>query len=487
MKNITLNFLCHADFSGRLRKSEQNIGFPAFAAQVEALRSNNPEGTLLLDAGDAFSTNFWGGKPIVKALNMINTDVMTLGNHEFDRGIIFLEECIANCEFPVLCGNIIEKETGENPAGTLPYVILEKLGVKIGILGITSEYTPYMVEKTAFEPFRATSAIDCAKKYIPEMRLKGAEIIIALMHCPFYVEENNTISGELWDIFKEIPPVDVCIGGHIPGDFASIIGDTCVLKAGFGGESIGHAQLVFNTETRKVTAKSCEVIQTDPTGKSSKEIEDYIQSVVGPFESFFTEHIAQAEEHWDMRLAVESKLGDFLADCLRYGGNTTLSYMNATSAGGEIKPGIVTREMITQVAGFNDLIFTGKMTGKQLYQLVELVYEPDRFGNNAGIIFSGFHAQLDHTAKSPNKVLQLTLPDGTPIQPKEQYSVATSAYMASGGNDTELIANSISWKESDLRFYDAAFDYAKKIEVLSVKDWPRITAKGHPENDNSPF
>ena len=161
--------------------------------------------------------------------------------------------------------------------------------------------------------------------------------------------------------------------------------------------------------------------------------------------------------------------------------------MNATSAGGEIKPGIVTREMITQVAGFNDLIFTGKMTGKQLYQLVELVYEPDRFGNNAGIIFSGFHAQLDHTAKSPNKVLQLTLPDGTPIQPKEQYSVATSAYMASGGNDTELIANSISWKESDLRFYDAAFDYAKKIEVLSVKDWPRITAKGHPENDNSPF
>ena len=52
-----------------------------------------------MDAGDEFAVNFWGGKPVAKALQLIGTDVLTLGNHEFDWGKEFLEETIAACEF----------------------------------------------------------------------------------------------------------------------------------------------------------------------------------------------------------------------------------------------------------------------------------------------------------------------------------------------------------------------------------------------------
>ena len=150
---ILLDILCHADFSGRLRKTPDSPGIAAFAAEVEGLRARNPGGTLLLSAGDEFSANLWGGQPIVGAMNLLKTYAMTLGNHEFDRGPEFLEDCIAGCQFPVLCANVKKKDSEVPVAGTAPYTILERRGIKIGVLGLTTEYTPYMVEKSAFEMF----------------------------------------------------------------------------------------------------------------------------------------------------------------------------------------------------------------------------------------------------------------------------------------------------------------------------------------------
>ncbi len=484
---ITLDLLSYADFSGRLRKSKSGPGLPAFVATIDSVREQNPEGTLLLDAGDQFTANLWGGLPMVEAMNLMGVDVMTLGNHEFDWGPDFLEKCIAACDFPVLCANVQYKGTGLPVKGAIPYTIVERSGVKIGVLGVTTEYTPYMVEKSAFLTLEVTSIIEACHRYLPEMREQGAEVLVVLAHCPFYIEEDNSITGELWDIMQGIPEVDVLIGGHIPGDYANVIGDTCVFKSGFADASLGHARLVFDTQTRNVVARRCQILQTDWSAEGKEEVRDFVDRVTGPFEDYFNKPLAEAEELWKMTLARESKLGDFLADCLRFGGKTELAYMNATSAGGMIEPGLVTQATVTEVNGFNDLIHVGEITGKQLYELMELVYEPERFGNNAAILISGFHAELDHTQASPHKVVRLTLPDGTAIDPERRYSVATSAYMASGGNDTSQVANQINFEATDLLYHDAAFAYAQQQKILAVPDWPRFKEKGTPENDNSPF
>ena len=124
-----------------------------------------------------------------------------------------------------------------------------------------------------------------------------------------------------------------------------------------------------------------------------------------------------------MTLAHESKLGDFLADCLRYGGQTELSYMNTTSACGELLPGEITREELLYCAAFDDETFTGIITGAQLHALLEAVYEPERFGNNAAIAFSGFHAAVDHTRPGGQKVL---LSRGRTARPLRRTSASAS-------------------------------------------------------------
>ena len=483
---LELDILCHADFSGRLRRTPDSPGIAAFDAFVARQRAQNPQGTLLLSAGDEFSTNLWGGQPVVGAMNLLKPDAMTLGNHEFDHGTEFLDPCVAACHFPVLCANVSLKSGGP-VAGTKPYVILQRNGVSIGVLGLTTEYTPCMVEKTAFEAFQMAPAAEAAHRWIPQMRAQGAQIIIALTHMPFYIAEDGTISGEMWDLMQNMPPVDVCIGGHIPGDYAAVLNGTCAVKAGFGGVSLGHIKLVYDTQTQCITQKSCEILHTPFETVCGTPMAAYAQRVLEPFERYLAEPLAILREPWPMHLAQECKLGDFLADCMRHGGNTQIAYMNATSSGGCLDAGQVTMDDILRVNGFNDLIYTARMTGQQLYDLMEGVYEPQRFGNNAGLLVSGFHVKVDHTRLSPNKVLSLTLPDGTPISPEDEFTVSTSAYMASGGNDTSFVASQIHWKKTDIHYHDAVAQWAKLHSVLHIPDWPRFQETGTPENNHAPF
>jgi len=486
-KPIVIDILAHADFSGRLKRSKRNPGFAAFGTAIEAVRRENPAGTLLLDAGDAFCTNFWGGAPCVGAVSLLKADALALGNHEFDRGQAFLNDCIRLADFPILCANIIERETGTLIPGTKPYVLLEKADVKIGVIGVTTEYTSRMVTAASFAPYEIRSCAKACQEYIPQVRKAGADIVVLLAHIPFYVEADGSVSGELIDLLHEIPEVDACVGGHIPGDFAGLAGNTVVLKGGFSGHSLCHARLFFDRDLGRITDRTYQVLQTDWNAKPIPAYKQYEERVTEPFRNFFEDVLATTDETWTIRLSAETKLGNLLADCVQSAAGTDVAYMNATSAAHGIEPGPVTAEDVTAVMGFNDPILRANITGAQLYELFELVYVPERFGNNAGLLHAGLIVYADHTKPAFSKIRLITLVDGTPVEPDKTYTVATSEYMASGGNDTGQVANALQWEPIDIRMYEAVFAYLRKQGELRVSPEKRMHEIGRPENDNSPF
>ena len=487
MSEIKLDILAHADFSGRLRATKRCPGHAVFLTEIDRLRRENPEGTLLLDAGDEFSANFWGGAPMVGAVSIAGTDAMTLGNHEFDRGEDFLDDCISRADFPILCANIVRRDTGELIPGTKPWVMLQRQGVKIGVLGLTTEYTPYMVTAASFAPFEARSCAEAARRYIPEMLSAGAEVTVVLAHIPFYREEGGGISGELRELLDSIPHVDVCMGGHIPGDYAAVLDNTVIMKGGFGGVSLCHAELWFDTDTRQVVRRAGRVHLTDWALAPKAEYKRYADSVTDEFKDFFEKPLAVTDERWQIRLSYETRLGNYFAQCVQEAAEADFAYMNATSAGGTIEPGTVTAEDITAVMGFNDPILKTRMTGAQIWELFELVYVPERYGNNAGLMFSGIIVHVDHTKPAYNKIQAITMKDGTPIDLDRLYTVASSEYMSSGGNDTAQVAGKVEWQEIGVRVYDAIFASLEKYGRMELSGEQRMHAIGTPENDNAPF
>jgi len=289
------------------------------------------------------------------------------------------------------------------------------------------------------------------------------------------------------DIMNAMPFVDVCIGGHIPGDFAGLCGDTIVVKGGFGGVSLCHAMIEFDTDRGEVVSRDAQMLITDWDAEPVPELKAHADIITAPFEDFFEKPLAVTDEEWTIRLSAETKLNNFFAQCVQETAGVDFAYMNATSAGGTIKPGTVTAEDITAVMGFNDPILKTEMTGEQIYELFELVYEPERFGNNAGLMYSGLVVYADHTKPAFEKILKITLRDGTDIDREKVYSVASSEYMSSGGNGTAQLANRLSWSEIGVRIYDSIFMYLEKYGYMKVSPEQRMHEIGRPENDNSPF
>lgn len=485
---LKFDILNHADFHGHFREDEDTPGLSRFAKAIQRVRDLNPDGTLLLDAGDNTNKVLWPAEQVFEGLHLLGTDAHTLGNHEFDKGQAVLEHNIAYASqfFPIVCSNAYLKGTDVRVPGTVPCVILERMGVKFGIVGCTTEYTPKMVEMTAFAPYEVRSAVHEIRKYVPIMKQEGADIIVVLSHFPFYFE--NGEGGELFDVLHQVEdlPIDVMIGGHIPGDYAKVYHDIAVSKGGFGGCSLPHITLHFDTETRKVVKKEGRVINVLKELERIDEIQAFQEKVIEPFRDFYEKPIGYAVDTLPMRLAYESPMGNFIADAIRDKAQTDIGYFNATSCGRKIEKGELTRFSIHKAIAFNETIHLTKMKGQLIYDLFECVLEPHRFGNNANIIFSGIRVEIDNT-KEINKVLSICLNDGTPLDKEKEYTVCSSKYMSSGGNDTRSIASQVEWVDNGYRIHDAIADYITKLQKIESKMDHRYKMIGEVVNDNSPW
>ena len=483
----TIRILSHADYSGQIRRSENASGLSFFKHAIDRYRNEDPEHTLLLDAGDNFKHVLWDDF-VRKEVLLLGTDVFELGNHEFDNGKAELEFRISEIsdKVEVLCANIVNKSDGSFIKGVKPYTLLQKGGITYGILGLCTEYTPYMVTSSMIEPFKVLDSVKCAREYIPKMREEGAEIIVVLTHFPFY--ENRT--GELFDVFNEIKDLkpDVMIGGHIPGDFAQVIDGCIITKAGFGGKSLGVATIEFDEETRQILSKKAEVYDVYHEEKEvDKETAETLRDVLEPYAYYFDEVLCEIKKDIPMRLDFESEMGDLLSDAVREYFKTDFAYFNCTSCGKRIPKGPLTREGIAEAMGFNDELYISVYRGQDLYDLFEHVHEPERFGNNGNLMFSGICVKMDHTKPSGQKIVYITDLEGYKIQRNAVLTVVTSEYMASGGNDTKKISGRVEWRNTHTRIHDVLADYFKKKQVIEGVELGRYPFIGKPENDNSPW
>ncbi len=486
MSLIRLDVLAHADFHGQFREDEENPGLSRFFCCADSFRKTNPEYTLLLDAGDE-SKCLWHGKDVYEGLSLLQTDAMVLGNHEFDRGETDLLECIsyANDHFPVLCANIINRESGKPIKGTLPYILLHKRDVTIGILGLSSSYTPYIVEKSAFEPFEMLDSVKVIKQYVPEMKAQGADIIILLSHFPFYPDE----SGELFEVFDQVKdlPIDVFIGGHIPGDYAKAVGSTAIVKGGFHGVSLPHVALFYDTDLHCVVERRTEVLDVlNGLTQKDEKVDAFVARVTAPYRAYYEEEITIAKEVIPMYLNKESPLGDLISDAVRDAVNTDVVYLNCTSCGRGLEKGIITPYKISKAIYFNEHIQLTQMSGKDLRMLFELVHEPEIFGNNAEVMFSGLRVVIDHNQPAGKKVISIQR-DGVEIDENCIYSVATSKYMSSGGNGTSSFAERFRFHELSITTHQAIIQYLRKKERIKAEIDQRYVFIGTPENDHAPW
>ena len=116
--------------------------FPRLATAVRECRDT--VATVLVDAGDRWTGNVFVDRaaeprrPIIDLMNRLGYDAATFGNHEFDPGQAYLSKMVESCEFPVVCANLVSDTCSF--AQPDPYVVIRRGGVKIGLLGVVTNY-----------------------------------------------------------------------------------------------------------------------------------------------------------------------------------------------------------------------------------------------------------------------------------------------------------------------------------------------------------
>lgn len=202
--------------------------------------------------------------PLVACLNLLRTDAGTLGNHEFNFGLPFLERSLKGAAFPIVCANI---ERADGTQFTPPTVILERAFVdesgqthtlKIGVIGFVPPQIMDWDKSHLQGRIKVADIIDTATKYVPELR-KQCDLVIALSHAGMNggTRQPNEENASLH--LAGVGGIDVIFTGHshrvFPGpDYANLQGGDIehgtlagvpAVMPGFWGSHLGVVDLVL--------------------------------------------------------------------------------------------------------------------------------------------------------------------------------------------------------------------------------------------------
>lgn len=231
------------------------------ATLIESIRRENPN-TLLLDAGDIFQGtpyfNYFGGELEFKLMSMLNYDLATIGNHDFDNSIDGLYKQLPHAKFNFVSANYDFKNTVLD-THVKPYQIFIKEGIKIGIFGLGIELaglvSPKMYKETVYlDPIEI--AQDMSRILKEEQQ---CDLVICLSHLGYYYKRNPTTISDL-NLAKLTKNIDLIIGGHThtflpkPTIVRNTIDENMLVnQVGAYGINLGRIDFYFDNENNKTS------------------------------------------------------------------------------------------------------------------------------------------------------------------------------------------------------------------------------------------
>ena len=261
------------------------MGLARTASLIEALRAEAGN-SMLLDNGDIIQGNPMGDyiayekglegnvHPIIAAMNTLGYEAATLGNHEFNYGLEYLDKALGGAEFPFVSANLVRGELAAEPLSDdtyiQPYLIVEKeltdgsgatKTIKVGIIGFLPPQIMTWDATHLTGKVNTRDIVETATAYVPRMREEGADIIIALSHSGIAADQTTGAENASLQL-AAVDGIDVVLTGHhhlvFPGpDYEGVEGADIeagtlsgkpAVMAGFWGSHMGLIDLLLEQD-----------------------------------------------------------------------------------------------------------------------------------------------------------------------------------------------------------------------------------------------
>jgi 5'-nucleotidase len=457
----TIVILATSDQHGHLEQAARLGHY--FAAE----RAQAPGRVLAVDGGDMFQgtlvSNLHEGAAMIHALNALGYAAAAVGNHEFDFGPVgphttpvtagedargALEQRMAEAKFPLLTANIVDDKTGKPLAR--PFTIVAVDGVKVGIVGGTSEDTPHTTNAKNLVGLKVLPLAPAVGDAARAAHKAGATVVIAVVHaggnCPrsgvLTERSPPDVTGcegdaELFRLARALAArhdggrVDAIFGGHTHQGVTAVVDGIPLLQAYDNARAFSKLELEVDGKGR-------------PTGHFVAHAPERVTPDVPPDAAVAAAVATDLEEVSQMKsrklgvllpsvfkraYRAESPLGNLVADEIRQATHADVGLTNGGGLRADLPAGELTYGALFEALPFDNRLATLKLHASALKQLLAR-----NFAHDKGILsVSGIRARA--RCESGAIAVELLRTDGQPIADDAALTVGTTDFLANGGDD----------------------------------------------------
>lgn len=476
-REVSIKILGTSDVHGRVLawnyaadEEDKSGSYAQISTLIKKIRRKN-ENVILVEVGDAIQDN-WIEKfamapkhPIPEILNYIGYDIFVPGNHEFNFGMPTLSNILRDMKFKKLTANLYYNENAENDTNFSKdksryldaCAIIEREGVKIGIIGLSTPMSAQFEEDTGYlKDFYFVSPINETKRQIKKLKKEGVNAIVVVAHMGIE-NENGIPETGVRDLANAVPEIDVIVAGHMHQNVPKeIINGVLITEPHRYGTFISEIDLRFAVADKKISLIS-KNSTTIPVKNEEPDVE--IEKIYKPFHNrlcrIANEIIGETlndmvpkEKFYGVSSAFikDSGLSSFITDVeLYYSGADVVSfaynYENVRLDKGEIKR----KDIVYNYRYTGGDVTIYQMTGKQLKDYME--WSADYFETiHAGDteyhynlervngkyitfdIFGGVKYKIDLRNEKGDKIIDLALTNGTKITDDMKLKVGMNTY-----------------------------------------------------------
>lgn len=406
------------------------VGGAAYLAEmIRQERAENPEGTLLLSAGDMFQgtplSNVFNGQPVIEVMNYLKFDGMALGNHEFDWGRTVLSSLMASAAFPFLSSNIVDKD-GKCLAGVKPYVILERKGVKVAVIGVTTPDTVYSTKPGNVSDLLFLDPAEAVAKEIEEVRRHGADFVVVLSHLGLDADRR---------LANTVPGIHVIVGGHSHTVITEPVweGETLIVQAGYYGLYLGVLEIEVDTSTGKISRSraggTLRNVVAGPGAPKDEYVIEMVEKYSSRLKGEFDKVVGETAVDLLRDPSGESNIGNLLTDAMREASGSQIAFQNGGGIRADIPKGPISLEEIYTLLPFDNVLVTMNLTGAQLMQILER----NALLDVRVLQVSGMEIGYDLTRPPGSRVVRASV-GKEPLELQQVYTVSTNDFLAAGGD-----------------------------------------------------
>jgi len=514
---VELQLLSTNDFHGRLN-SQLVAGSPAggaawLSAYLQRAKATNPKNTLIMDGGDMvgatpLESQYFEDRPTIDVANAIGYDNVTFGNHEFDSGKDRLAEQVEWARYAYWSANVIDVATGLPYLHPAPYEIFKLNGVKVGVINLTTESTPTIVNPTGIEGLSFESTVDTANMAVAELKARNVETIVLVGHLgtdrclptpapgcdgnTLITNPDNVAQNEAAKLARQVDDeVDVIVAGHTHQGVNTIIDGKRVVEAYSYGTAYSDVDLTVSRATGDVVASTANIVTTwhfnrDGTPAITPDpvvqgIVDRANAAVAPIKNEVVgqTNVDLTRTQVPARTASspggESNLGDVITDAMNRradeleGGAVNFAFTNSGGIRSDILAGEITRGEVIEAFPFQNTLATVTLTGAQVRQ----VLEQGASGAHGMIQVSGLRFGYNPSLPVGSRVTSVTVAaTGQPLDLAATYRVVTNDFMYNGGDEyvtfkqgtNPVIYSAELLSDTLVAYFRAASPFTQQIE-----------------------